>query len=62
MSWGKQGSPHWDNNFCKADAEETEEKAANAKAVPIPEFDPIYGKDGPLVRIWKEALEKSELQ
>lgn len=47
----KKGSPHWDNNFCHASASETQEKAANARAVPIPECDPIYGKDGHLVRI-----------
>ncbi|KAJ9668430.1 hypothetical protein H2201_001478 [Coniosporium apollinis] len=49
------GSPHWDNNFCKADEKETQEKARNARNVPIPEFDPIYGKGGPLVRIWGDA-------
>jgi len=51
----RQGSPHWDNNFCKAGPEETEEKAQTAKKVPIPEWDPVYGRDGPLVRIWREA-------
>jgi uncharacterized protein YjlB len=53
----EKGSPHWDNNFCKAGPEETQEKAKNASAVPLPEADPIFGgSDGPLVRIWKEAL------
>ncbi len=51
-----KGSPHWDNNFCRADVEETREKAANARAVPLPDCDPIDGKDGYLLRIWKEAL------
>lgn len=51
-----QGSPHWDNNFCKADEEETSEKAQNARAVPIPEYDPIFGAGGPLVNLWKSAL------
>lgn len=50
-----KGSPHWDSNFCKADATETAEKARNARNVPIPEYDPIYGQDGPLVEIWKNA-------
>ncbi|OCK77354.1 hypothetical protein K432DRAFT_428070 [Lepidopterella palustris CBS 459.81] len=50
-----EGSPKWDNNFCKADAGETAEKARNACSVPIPQYDPVYGKDGPLVGIWKKA-------
>lgn len=50
-----KGSPHYDNNFCKAGPEETEEKAKNAKAVPIPECDPIYGVNGPLVDLWTKA-------
>jgi uncharacterized protein YjlB len=52
-----KGSPHWDNNFCRANEEETREKAASARAVPVPEYDPITGKDGDLVRIWRSALE-----
>jgi uncharacterized protein YjlB len=47
-----KGSPHWDNNFCKAGPEETQEKARVARSVPVPEYDPIYGKGGPLVEIW----------
>ena len=50
-----QGSPKWDNNFCKADASETEEKAKKAGAVPVPQFDPVYGEDGPLVQIWSRT-------
>jgi uncharacterized protein YjlB len=51
-----EGSPHWDNNFCRASVGETREKATNARAVPIPEYDTIIGKDGYLVRIWTAAL------
>lgn len=40
-------------NYGKANEMETAEKAAAAKAVPIPEFDPIYGKGGPLVDLWE---------
>lgn len=50
-----QGSPHWDNNFCKADEQETKAKAGNAMNVPIPEMDPIFGVGGPLTEIWGEA-------
>ncbi|KAF2864865.1 hypothetical protein BDV95DRAFT_588208 [Massariosphaeria phaeospora] len=51
-----KGSPHWDNNFCKADAQETAEKAKVASSVPIPDYDPVYGKGGPLVDIWRRAI------
>ena len=50
-----QGSPHWDNNFCKADEQETGQKAANAKVVPVPELDPVFGAGGPLIEIWNAA-------
>jgi uncharacterized protein YjlB len=55
-----QGSPHWDNNFCKANEEETREKAANARAVPVPDSDPIFGVGGPLVGIWNKAAGATE--
>ncbi|KAF1810716.1 hypothetical protein P152DRAFT_400874 [Eremomyces bilateralis CBS 781.70] len=50
-----EGSLKWDNNWCKADVTETAEKAKVAKSVAIPEFDPIYGREGPLVEIWRKA-------
>jgi uncharacterized protein YjlB len=51
-----QGSPRWDNNFCKANEVETAQKAENARAVPIPDSDPIFGVGGPLVDIWEQAM------
>jgi len=51
-----KGSPHWDNNFCKAGEDETAQKAANARAVPIPDSDPVFGVGGPLVAIWSQAM------
>ncbi|KAI9737209.1 MAG: hypothetical protein M1818_005741 [Claussenomyces sp. TS43310] len=51
-----RGSPHWDNNFCKTDEEETRRKADNARAVPIPDCDPVFGPKGPLVNLWHEAI------
>ncbi|KAG9234895.1 hypothetical protein BJ875DRAFT_289642 [Amylocarpus encephaloides] len=51
-----KGSPRWDNNFCKAGEEETRTKEANARAVPIPDSDPIFGIGGPLVEIWTKAI------
>ncbi|KXL42749.1 hypothetical protein M433DRAFT_156553 [Acidomyces richmondensis BFW] len=53
-----KGAPHWDNNFCRADAGETAVKAEAARRVPIPDYDPVYGLDGPLPRLWKEAAVK----
>lgn len=50
-----QGSPRWDNNFCKADTRETAAKSFVAHRVPIPVSDPVYGLDGPLVDIWNKA-------
>jgi uncharacterized protein YjlB len=51
-----QGSPHWDNNWCKASPEETWEKAEQAKAVPIPEHDPISGFGGHLPKLWTRSM------
>ncbi|CAK1356785.1 hypothetical protein CB0940_12007 [Cercospora beticola] len=50
-----EGAPHWDNNFCKADKEETEMKKEAARKIAVPDCDPIYGKDGPLPRIWNKV-------
>lgn len=47
-----KGSPPYDNNFCKADAQETELKGRTAHAVPVPEYDPIFGINGPLTTLW----------
>jgi uncharacterized protein YjlB len=47
-----QGSPKWDNNFCKTSPEETKDIAARTETVPVPEFDPVYGRGGPLVKLW----------
>jgi len=57
-----RGSPHWDNNFCKAGEDETKEKARNARAVPVPDSDPIFGTDGPLVEIWRQAMKSVDFE
>ena len=36
-----KGAPKWNNNYCKADSDETKEKAEEAERIPIPEYDPI---------------------
>ncbi|KAF4548066.1 Hypothetical protein D9617_32g091860 [Elsinoe fawcettii] len=50
-----KGSPHWDNNWCKADVQETQQKASVASTFPIPPSDPVHGINGPLVKIWTRA-------
>lgn len=32
---------------------------AEIRKVEIPEHDPVYGLDGPLVKIWKQASRKN---
>ncbi|KAM3087419.1 hypothetical protein ACMFMG_001509 [Clarireedia jacksonii] len=51
----RYGSPQWDNNLGKASRDETAQKALNARRVPIPDSDPLFGKEGPLVQIWKHV-------
>ena len=46
-----QKAPKWDNNYCKT-PEETDLKAAVARKVAMPEQDPVYGSEGPLMQIW----------
>ncbi|KAH7085196.1 hypothetical protein BKA63DRAFT_13130 [Paraphoma chrysanthemicola] len=47
-------NPKWRNNYCKGEEplEDLKKEIAN---VEMPEADPVYGIDGPLVRIWKAA-------
>jgi len=47
-----KGSPHWDNNWCKAGPSWTNAKAAKARAVPVPDQDPVFGLNGPLAKLW----------
>ncbi|KAK3710700.1 hypothetical protein LTR37_010119 [Vermiconidia calcicola] len=50
-----KGAPKWSNNFCKDGVEETERKTEQARSIPVPEWDPIHGFDGPLPTIWRQA-------
>lgn len=54
-----EGSPHRDNNFCKADVNETSQKASNTRAVLVPDYDPIFGVGGLLVEIWRQVSQSS---
>ena len=42
-------------NYCKQTPEKTKELAERCAAVPMPGLDPLYGEDGPLPRLWKQA-------
>lgn len=46
----------FDIHWCKDGPEKTKELAQAAANVPIPECDPLYGRGGPLPRIWRETL------
>ncbi|KAI9806528.1 MAG: hypothetical protein M1833_003715 [Piccolia ochrophora] len=50
-----QGSPRYDNNFCKAGPDETKRKAEVCEQVAIPNHDPVFGAGGPLVSIWNAS-------
>ncbi|GAB3059218.1 cupin domain-containing protein [Salinicoccus sesuvii] len=43
-----------DFDMCYGKAEERPEKVENIKQVPIPEYDPVFGHDGPLFDYWKK--------
>ncbi|KZF26120.1 hypothetical protein L228DRAFT_242531 [Xylona heveae TC161] len=45
----------FDMNMGKAPPERTKILAEKCENLPIPDSDPIYGKSGPLPRIWKKA-------
>lgn len=40
-------------DFCYGEKEERSKKLENIRNVELPEFDPIFGKDGPLFKYWK---------
>lgn len=45
------GGMDWD--LRRGDPAEREEVLANIRAVPLPEADPVFGADGPLVERWR---------
>jgi uncharacterized protein YjlB len=49
-----QTGPKWRNNYCKGE-EPLDDLRNEIANVGMPEMDPVYGVDGPLVKIWKDA-------
>ena len=54
MGFYPNGSPKYDNNFCKDSFDETEQKKDVARSLPVPSSDLVHGEHGPLVEIWGE--------
>lgn len=50
-----EGSPHYKYEIGKKLLEEKSGLIEEVSAVPVPPNDPLYGLDGPLVRIWNNA-------
>ncbi|KAH8691755.1 hypothetical protein GQ44DRAFT_636133 [Phaeosphaeriaceae sp. PMI808] len=48
-------APRWRNNHCKGE-ESMKALAEEIKNVPVPNFDPVFGANGPLSKIWKSKL------
>lgn len=40
------------SDICRGDPEERPRADRNIARVPVPDFDPVYGEDGPLIRKW----------
>jgi uncharacterized protein YjlB len=51
--------PGQDADLLKATEQNWPGAEARSAAVPLPPTDPVYGAEGPLVRIWHEAIESS---
>ena len=50
------GELRYDMNWGKASPEETKQLARKSEQVEIPPLDPLYGSEGPLPRLWREAV------
>ncbi|ORX82963.1 hypothetical protein K493DRAFT_320349 [Basidiobolus meristosporus CBS 931.73] len=47
-----ESSPPWDMNYGET-VEEFEQAASNIQKVALPKTDPVYGKKGPLLELWR---------
>ncbi|KAJ5084917.1 hypothetical protein NUU61_009496 [Penicillium alfredii] len=55
-----EAAPKWRNNFCKG-KEDMHLLVEEITSVAVPEDDPVYGKDGPLVTLWQQASRSNKL-
>lgn len=52
-----EGSPKWRSEYGKRAVEDDDPLLNEIGAVPVPVCDPVYGHQGPAVKIWKEIRE-----
>lgn len=50
-----QEAPRWRNNHCNGE-ESMDALAEEISNVPVPNYDPVFGENGPLCQIWKSKL------
>lgn len=51
-----QESPKWRNNYCHGFENNNKyDPVEEIKITGVPDYDPVYGKDGPLVQLWRKA-------
>ncbi|MGI9508932.1 MAG: cupin domain-containing protein, partial [Geminicoccaceae bacterium] len=46
----------WD--LCRGGPGERENERRNIQAVPLPDSDPLFGRDGPLMRLWRPSVRR----
>jgi uncharacterized protein YjlB len=50
--------PSGEYDVCRASKAEHDKALASIPLVPPPNFDPVYGQDGPLTKHWRDALKR----
>ena len=51
------GQNHYDTN--RSNSMDYQQAMANIVAAPLPKSDPVFGSEGPLVKVWGDCLEQS---
>ena len=55
-----QDAPKWRNNWCEG-AENMDDLEREIQRVGVPDRDPVYGLNGPLVTLWRQASRPSKM-